>query len=347
LEQNRAVRHTEVMEVDPATPSTTTIETAALALRAGRLVAFPTETVYGLGAVLGDRAALRSVFEAKGRPPTDPLIVHLPAAEELGRVVAGDDARVAELARNFWPGPLTMVLPRDASVPDEATAGGPSVGVRVPSHPVAHALLGAVGEPVAAPSANRFGRISPTAAAHVLDELEGRIDVVLDGGRTTLGIESTVLDLTRSTPTVLRPGGVTVEQLRDVLGDVHDVARHVVDEADAATAPGQFLRHYAPSTPLVLVQGGPDVLGDLRDRLVSCGLAAEVVPLPAVAEDAARVLYRRLRRADGRAGVLLAAAVDPGGVGRAVNDRLYRAAHGRVVADASDPTVQRLVELLG
>lgn len=341
------MRHTEVLQVDPVAPSTTTMEAAAVALGAGRLVAFPTETVYGLGAVLGDRAALRSVFEAKGRPATDPLIVHLPDADGLGRVVAGDDGRVAELARHFWPGPLTLVLPRGASVPDEATAGGPSVGVRVPSHPVAHALLAAVGEPVAAPSANRFGRISPTEAAHVLDELEGRIDMVLDGGPTTLGIESTVLDLTRPTPTVLRPGGVTLEQLRDVLGDVDELAGHVVDEADAATAPGQFLRHYAPSTPLVLVQGGPDVLGDLRERLASRGLTPEVVQLPASSDGAARVLYRQLRRADGRAAVLLAATVDPSGLGRAVNDRLYRAAHGRVATDASDPTVERLVALLG
>jgi L-threonylcarbamoyladenylate synthase len=220
--------------------------------------------------------------------------------------------------------------------------------VRLPSHPVALALLRAVGRPVAAPSANRFGRISPTTAAHVVAELDGRIDMIVDGGPTTLGVESTVVDLSGPVPRLLRPGGVTLEDLRAVLGTVEHVDRVVVDESDAAAAPGQFLRHYAPTTPLALVQGGQDLLADLVAGLHDAGVAVGTVDLPEAADDAARALYAQLRIADGGdAELLLVRAHEPGGLGRAVNDRLFRAAHGRVVSDPTSVTIERLVRVLG
>lgn len=349
LHQNRRVSSTTaVVQVDPESPGTDGITRATEALLAGRLVAFPTETVYGLGAVMDDRAALAHVFTAKGRPATDPLILHVAAVEQIAELVTDLPTGAELLADRFWPGPLTLVLPRSAAVPDEVVAGGPNVAVRLPSHPVALALLRAVGRPVAAPSANRFGRISPTTAAHVVAELDGRIDLIVDGGATTLGLESTVLDLSRPVPRLLRPGGVTLEDLRDVLGRVEHQDREVVDESDAAAAPGQFLRHYAPTTPLVLVQGAAELLADLHAGLTNAGVTVAVVTLADAPDEAARALYAQLRDADaGDAELLLVRAHEPSGLGRAVNDRLFRAAHGRVVADRSAATIERLVRVLG
>lgn len=339
---------TEVLRVDHDRPGAAAIARAASVLRSGGLVAFPTETVYGLGAVAHDADAVRAIFAAKGRPATDPLIVHAHETAALRGVVATWPPDADALATRFWPGPLTLVLPRTEAVVPEVSAGRATVAVRVPAHPVARALLAATGTPVAAPSANRFGRISPTTAAHVLEELDGRVDLVLDGGPTTLGVESTVLDLSGSVPDLLRPGGVTLEDLSDVLGAVRHVERAAVPEEEVAAAPGQFLAHYAPTTPLVLVDGATSVAEALRDGLVARGVPAAVVELPASGEDAARTLYARLRSADAAgAALLLSCTVDPEGIGRAVNDRLFRAAHGRVVLDATDLTLGRLVSLLG
>jgi L-threonylcarbamoyladenylate synthase len=339
---------TDVLRVDHATPSPELLERAAAVLRGGGLVAFPTETVYGLGAVAADAAAVRSIFAAKGRPATDPLIVHGPSMASLDQVVARWGRIADTLAARFWPGPLTLVLPRSTAVAAEVSAGRSTVAVRVPAHPVALALLEATGAPVAAPSANRFGRISPTTAAHVLEELDGRIDLVVDGGATTLGIESTVVDLTGDVPDLLRPGGVTLEDLRDAVGEVRHAERAATPESEPAAAPGQFLRHYAPTTPMVLVDGAPGLAAEVVDALRGAGRAAVRVELPDDPVAAAAALYSRLRDADG-SGVeaLVAAVVDPQGVGRAVNDRLYRAAHGRVVTDATAATLDRLDLLLG
>ena len=207
------VRVTEVIRVDPASPDEDSIARAAAYIRNGRLVAFPTETVYGLGAHALDRDAVRRIFAAKGRPSTDPLIVHVPSFDALAPLTRNLPPLAAVLARRFWPGPLTMVLPKSALVPDEVTAGLDTVAVRVPAHPVARALILAAGVPVAAPSANLFSRPSPTSAAHVLDNLDGRIDAIIDGGTTTLGVESTVIDLSGPMPTVLRPGAITLAAL--------------------------------------------------------------------------------------------------------------------------------------
>lgn len=309
-------------------------------------MAFPTETVYGLGAVASSSQAVRAVFTTKGRPATDPLIVHGTSIDQLDAVVADWGTAALALAERFWPGPLTMVVPRGDATAPEVGAGGPTVGIRVPAHPVALELLRVVGEPVAAPSANRFGRISPTSAEHVVEELGGLIDAVLDGGPTTLGIESTVIDLCSEVPTVLRPGGVTIEDLAEVLGRVEYEERSSVSEANPSASPGQFLRHYAPTTPLILVEGPRQWCQRLVTALGRLEVKASVVDLSEDDPTAASELYATLRSADSvGSDMLLVAVRRPDGLGRAINDRLFRAAHGRLVADVSDATVQRLVAL--
>lgn len=335
--------------VDPHHPDLETTDHLGAALRGGSLVAFPTETVYGLGAAIGRADALARVFVVKGRPPTDPLIVHVADRDQLDGIVRDLPPSAVALADAFWPGPLTMVLPRGPLVPDAVVAGGDAVGVRIPAHPVALALLRAAATGIAAPSANRFGRISPTEADHVVEDLGDRLgsdDVVLDGGPTPLGIESTVVDLSAPVPTVLRHGGVPVEDLVAVVGEVAATERRVVAEGTATTSPGALLRHYAPETPLVLLEGDAGLPGRLVERMGEHGVWASVLDLPADPRAAANLLYRRLRAADrSGADVLLASVLEPDGLGRGVNDRLFRAAHGRVVLDDGPETMRRLLAL--
>lgn len=246
---------TEVLQVDPTSPDLELIARAAECLRAGGLVAFPTETVYGLGAHALDRGAVQRVFAAKERPANDPLIVHVATIDDIEPLVM-DIPRVGrELAARFWPGPLTMVLRRSERVPDEVTAGLGTVAIRVPSHPVAQALLRCAQLPIAAPSANRFSRPSPTRAAHVLADLRDRVDIILDGGPTIVGLESTVLDLTHQPPTVLRPGAVDAAALRAVIPDVRLRSDAVARGSAGLPAPGMLAKHYAPATPLTLFEG--------------------------------------------------------------------------------------------
>jgi L-threonylcarbamoyladenylate synthase len=240
----------EILTVSATSPDPAAIERAAAILRAGGLVAFPTETVYGLGAHALDAAAVARIFSAKGRPAANPLIVHVPNMEAARSLVAEWPAQAQQLTDRFWPGPLTLVLPRRPIVPDIVTAGGPTVAVRVPAHPVALALLRAAGLPLAAPSANRSTQLSPTRADHVLRSLSDRIDLLLDAGPTAGGLESTVLDLTHRLPHLLRPGLVTLRDLESGIGPV--VVPTGSAEADAARSPGQMPRHYAPRTPLDL-----------------------------------------------------------------------------------------------
>jgi L-threonylcarbamoyladenylate synthase len=246
---------TDVLAVDATRPQPESIGRAAAVLRRGGLVAFPTETVYGLGANARDAAAVGRIFAAKGRPASNPVIVHVASPAEVARVAADWPDAAARLAARFWPGPLTLVLPKRAELPGAVTAGGPTVAVRVPAHPVALALLRAAGVPVAAPSANRSAELSPTRAEHVLRGLDGRIDLLLDGGPTTGGIESMVLDVTASPPRLLRPGLIGLGELEALIGPVaHGPA------AGAATgplpSPGMLARHYAPRTPLECVERG-------------------------------------------------------------------------------------------
>ncbi|MCR9246847.1 MAG: L-threonylcarbamoyladenylate synthase [bacterium] len=231
------------------------IQRLAELLRAGGLVAFPTETVYGLGANALDADAVARVFAAKGRPATVPLIVHLAAVEQLPIVTSRQSELALRLAQAFWPGPLTLVLPRASAVPDAVTAGLDTVGVRVPAHPLARALIAAAGVPLAAPSANPFTRISPTTAAHVRRQLGDRVDAVLDGGPTEVGIESTVVDASGERAVLLRPGGVSVAELEAVVGPVQRPTRDGDAALDAPQAsPGMSERHYSPRARLIEVE---------------------------------------------------------------------------------------------
>ena len=232
-------RETRIETVDAERPDPRVIAEAASVLAAGGLVAFPTETVYGLGAHALDPAAVTALFEAKGRPSTDPVIVHVASLDHVAAIAREIPPLVERLALRFWPGPLTLVLHKQPSVSSSISAGLDTVGVRVPAHPVAQALLRAAAFPIAAPSANRFSRPSPTTAEHVREDLSGAIDLILDGGSTEVGVESTVLDLTVSPPLVRRPGGVSIEELRTVVSDV--TALFAVSSASAAQlAPGQL-----------------------------------------------------------------------------------------------------------
>jgi L-threonylcarbamoyladenylate synthase len=228
-------------------------------LRFGGLVAFPTETVYGLGANALSPTAVQQIFVAKQRPHWDPLIVHIADRTQLPQITTSFSPLAQILMDAFWPGPLTLLLPRTAAIPDSVTAGRPLVGVRIPAHPVAQALLRATGLPIAAPSANTFGHTSPTTAQHVLDDLDTRIDAVLDGGPTTVGLESTVVEVLNDEIIIYRPGGITMGQIESVVGSHIWVHIHTPEPAAASPAslpsPGVGIRHYAPRARLILIDG--------------------------------------------------------------------------------------------
>ena len=322
---------------------------AAEILKAGGLLGIPTETVYGLGANGLDPEAVARIFAAKGRPQDNPLILHIPSADWLERYCLDIPNGAYALARRFWPGPLTMILKRRSVVPDVVTAGLDTVGMRCPAHPVCRAILTAAGVPVAAPSGNTSGRPSPTNMADMLEDMDGKIEGIVDGGPCSVGVESTIVDLTVTPPRLLRPGGVTLEELRDVLGEVAvDAAVTRLMGADEhPRAPGMKYRHYAPKAPVTEVQGDPAEsaryirrhVGD-RDGVICFD---EFVPLfeghpteamgPAAdqAEQARRV-FDALRYFDGT-GVeqIWAQGPDPSGIGLAVSNRLNKAAGFHIV----------------
>ena len=245
-----------LLRVDPDHPDPAVLAEAAAVLRAGGLVAFPTETVYGLGANALDAAAVRRIYEAKGRPDFNPLIVHVASIDDARALVTGWPEAAERLAVACWPGPVTLVLPKRAHVPDEVTAGLPRVAVRMPAHPVALALLRAAGVPVAAPSANRFTELSPVAAAHVVKSLGDRVDVVLDGGATSVGIESAVVDCTTDPPVLLRPGALSPEHLALIVGRPLGMPPPDAGAHAPRLSPGMIARHYAPRARLVLFDAG-------------------------------------------------------------------------------------------
>jgi len=235
------------------------IEQAAVILRNGGLVGIPTETVYGLGANGLNPEAVAHIFEAKGRPQDNPLILHIPDASWLDRYCRSIPDAAYVLAEKFWPGPMTMILPRKDMVPDVVTAGLDTVGMRCPAHPVCRAIIQAADVPVAAPSGNTSGRPSPTTARHMLEDMDGKIDAILDGGPCSVGVESTIIDLTCTPPRLLRPGGITLEQLRSVLGevDVDPAVTRLLGAGEKPKAPGMKYRHYAPKAPVTVVTGDP------------------------------------------------------------------------------------------
>lgn len=331
------------LPVDPSRPDPDAIARAAAALKAGGLVAFPTETVYGLGAHALDPDAVARIFAAKGRPDYNPLIVHV-ADAEAARGLAAEWSDAAErLAAAFWPGPLTLVVPKAGRVPDVVTAGLPSVALRVPAHPVARALLEAAGLPVAAPSANRSTEVSPTTAAHVEKSLGDRVELILDGGPTPVGIESTVVSLTGDAPLVLRPGTVSVDELRAVVPGVA-LAEARAERDAPRLSPGMLDRHYAPRGEVRLFRAEErarvqdDVyLAALGGRevgaVVFTALQAPVarqVALPPDPTEYARGLYAALHALDDAGcDLILVEGVPEGAAWDGVRDRLRRAAHPR------------------
>jgi L-threonylcarbamoyladenylate synthase len=350
---------TERLVVDPrrleSPEAADALDRAAALLRAGGLVAFPTETVYGLGANALDAAAVARIFAAKQRPAWDPVIVHIAAPPMLERLVSEVSGTAALLMKAFWPGPLTLLLPRSAEVPDAVTAGRPLVGVRMPAHPAALKLIGRAQVPVAAPSANRFGHVSPTTAAHVLEDLDGRIDAVLDAGPALHGVESTVLDISESPMRIYRPGAITAEQIRAVAGAVEfyiETGPALETPREALPAPGVGLRHYAPRARLVLVDAPAEELGSKLGeaaRTLHCARVGVLLPegfeprfeAPERLRDAmvfrwgrwnapetmAESLYAGLRWLDAQGCDAILCPLPPAeGIGVAIRDRLRKAA---------------------
>ncbi len=347
----KKVKGTLWLKVNSKTPEISSIRIAADVIRKGGLVAFPTETVYGLGADALDPKAVARVFKAKERPPDNPLIVHIAEREDAYKL-AKDIPKVAdELMIKFWPGPLTLILRRSAQVPDATVVGLETIGIRMPRNKVALALIRESGVPIAAPSANRAGKPSPTTAQHVIEDLAGRIDVVLDGGSTRVGVESTVIDLTTRIPEVLRPGGTSLEELEAALGKVrlHPAAlsgRKV--RALRVRAPGMKHRHYAPEAEMILVEGDPDKVVKRVKELTALSMAdGKRVGILATDETIsrydgdvlrslgsrsdvagiARNLFRLLREFDEeKVDLIIAEGVPARGLGLAVMNRLRRAA---------------------
>ncbi len=360
-----ATLRTHVLSVSPTAPDPVAIATAAAQIQAGGLVAFPTETVYGLGANAFDADAVAKIFAAKGRPATNPLIVHIAVPAQLD-TIAEPSALAWQLATQFWPGALTLVLPKRDIIPAIVAAGQDTVAVRVPAHPVAIALLQASSVAIAAPSANRSNRPSPTAAAHVIDDLAGRVDLVLDGGSTAIGVESTIIDLTSPVPTLLRPGGISYEQLQAVIPNLELASRYQHPHNIALKSPGLFSKHYSPQAEFLLFAGSTAaVLGEIQaiaaqrlragqsvgilcvegDRaaltewvnqyahqnadprviILSLGLAEQL-------DQIAHGLFAGLRQLD-RQGVdvILSPSLPTTGLGLAIADRLLRAASGQII----------------
>ena len=330
---------------------------AAQLLADGQLVAFPTETVYGLGAHALDAQAVRGIFAAKGRPADNPLIVHIHDRRQLDGICEVTEP-AERLMDAFWPGPLTIILPRKADVPDVVTAGLDTVAVRMPAHPVAAALLKACNLPIAAPSANRSGKPSPTAARHVFEDMDGRIPLIIDGGESDVGLESTVISMVGERPCILRPGGITKAMLEAVLGEV-DLAGSILrplEKGEKALSPGMMYKHYSPDGQVTLIEGEESAVVDALRRLyahaageghracVMCftehvGALADCHPHDIGSKDdpteVARRLFATLRTLDEeKMDVIFSEVVPPEGVGLAVMNRLGRAAGFRTVQAA-------------
>jgi L-threonylcarbamoyladenylate synthase len=346
---------TRIVTINDVVVDQDIIREAAVLIRSGQLVAFPTETVYGLGANALDPTAVSRIFEAKGRPSSDPLIVHISSADCLAEVAIDVPDLAHRLIENFWPGPLTLVLKKNHQIASAVSAGLPTVAVRMPAHPIALALLKASDVPIAAPSANLFAHTSPTTAQHVLSDLENRIPLILDGGPTTVGLESTIVDLTGDHPRLLRPGGLPVEVIARLLPDLEVITRHARPEDGAMEAPGMLLKHYAPRAELRLFDG-PDeklrlALARSAEELLAqnkrIGLlianedlsaltrfSVPAVPLGSLnnLQQVAHRLYAGLRTLDeANVEIILARTYPATGLGVTIRDRLIRAAQGHII----------------
>ncbi|MDP4119827.1 MAG: L-threonylcarbamoyladenylate synthase [Bacillota bacterium] len=327
------------------------IEEAANILKNGGLVAMPTETVYGLAANALNGEAVAKIFAAKGRPSDNPLIVHVADVDDIFRfnLVSDFPKQAANLAKHFWPGPLTIVLPRTDAIPNEVSAGLDTVAIRLPNHPMARALIKTADLPLAAPSANISGSPSPTTAQHVLKDLNGKIDGILDGGNCLVGVESTVISLCEDKPRLLRPGGITLRQLKEVLGDVlvDDAVLHQLKEGQKASSPGMKYKHYAPKAKVILLKGDRSAYIDYVNKnadnhcLALCyyedvpGLLVKSEAFGSEYDDSeqARLLFDKLRKIDEMNDIstVYARCPNPDGIGMAVYNRLIRAAGFREV----------------
>jgi len=350
---------TKIVNISAAKEEFTAQEELALQeageiLRQGGLVAFPTETVYGLGGDALNPQSSRKIYAAKGRPSDNPLIIHIASMEALPLIVKEVNDKVRKVAESFWPGPLTIILPKSDAVPEETTGGLQTVAVRLPSHPVARRLIECAGGYVAAPSANVSGKPSPTLAKYVIEDMDGRIDMIIDGGEVGIGLESTIVDLTVEPPQILRPGYITQEMLNEVLGAV-DVDKTILDNSSgqAPKAPGMKYRHYAPKGDLTIVTGdAADVVAYINAQAAEFTAAGKKVGIIASEEmlqqyraaivknignrtdetAIARNLYRILREFDeDGAEIIFSEAFDDGGMGQAIMNRLLKAAGHKVI----------------
>lgn len=346
---------TKILKIDSADAGKTDMQEAAALIRAGELVAFPTETVYGLGADALRPEASRKIYEAKGRPSDNPLIVHIAEFEDLVSIAREVPRQAKLLADAFWPGPLTMIVWKNDRVPYETTGGMETVAVRMPDHPVALRLIRESGCLVAAPSANISGRPSPTEAAHVARDMEGRIPMIMDGGAVGIGIESTIIDLTEETPMILRPGYITQEMLTDALGEEVRIDPGIIasDSGQKPKAPGMKYKHYAPKADLILVEGETGKVIETINRLAGEHRAAgkkvgiiatdetmerydgaDTVSIGARSdEDAiARHLYKLLREFDDRgADIIYSESFATPRIGQAIMNRLLKAAGHQII----------------
>jgi L-threonylcarbamoyladenylate synthase len=345
-----------VVTVDPLNPDREVLRDAAEVLRKGGLVAFPTETVYGLGADAMNPSAVRKIFEVKRRPPDNPLIVHICSLNMLFEVVEDVDIDIIEYFKVLWPGPFTAILRKKRTVPDITTAGLPLVAVRMPAHPVALGLIEELGSPIAAPSANRSGKPSPTRAEHVIEDLGDSVDLIIDGGETFFGIESTIVDLTREPPTLLRPGPIDPEVLEKILKKkivIPGFARGY-GEAEKALAPGMKHRHYAPDKGLVLIEYNenldacvekavmdlldrglkPCLLGYEEFRYVASKFSVEFISMGSIYRpyEVAKNLYKGLREVDKtKADLCIALGIYERGIGLAIMNRLRKASGHNII----------------
>lgn len=322
---------------------------AAKLLKSGQLVGIPTETVYGLAANALNGEAVASIFAAKGRPQDNPLIVHIASLDALPALVRSIPEKAMALAAHYWPGPLTMIFPRADCIPQEVCAGLDTVAIRMPSHPIACELIRRSGCPLAAPSANRSGIPSPTLASHVMEDMQGRIAAVVDGGECSVGVESTVVDMTRDVPRLLRPGGITPEMLRLVVGEIEidSAVTHQLEAGRTAASPGMKYKHYSPNARVILVKGAADTYcsyvnahaGEVGTFALCFEEDRNVLKVPVVtyghrnnSREQARCLFDALRRLDEQgARIAYAAAPAKDGLGLAVYNRLLRAAGFEVI----------------
>ncbi|QEY20818.1 threonylcarbamoyl-AMP synthase [Psychrobacillus sp. AK 1817] len=336
---------TKILAVGNLSTEEATYAQAVQLLESGEVVAFPTETVYGLGAVATNEKAVAKIFEAKGRPQDNPLIVHIGSNEEIHEFISDIPKIAQKCMDSFWPGPLTLILPlKPGILANNVSAGLNTVGVRMPNHPVALKLLRQLKHPVAAPSANRSGKPSPTKANHVLHDLNGRIPSIIDGGVTGMGLESTVLDCTSEIPTILRPGGVTKEMLEQVIGPVNEAK--LTDRAEAPRAPGMKYAHYAPNAPVFLIDASLNSIRKAiesihREQKKAALIATEQFELPEAdyyftlgsdgqTDEAAHLLYQALRSCDDTdADIVIVPVFPKTGVGAAIMNRLEKAANGK------------------